>query len=274
MQTQEAQAPDFATVIGAIRREYEVLDRWLAALNDKAWEGPTACSEWPVSKVVSHLGSGAEIALQTIEEQVGGGPAADQAARQRVWDHFNALTAPQPLYDEFRDRNEKYLKYVEALRPEQRERRVKFFAGELPVAGFSLFRLGEVTLHSWDVRVGLDPTARLLASSVGPYLPQTLQTMNRRANKDAKAALDGTAWNVALWGPVERQFTLVVRDGNVEAVDKPSSTPAASLRMATEAFCRLPFGRLPLEQAERDGEVDIGGDRATALRLNELFPGF
>jgi uncharacterized protein (TIGR03083 family) len=274
MQTQTAQAPDFTTVIGAIRREYEVLDRWLAALSEQAWQGPTACSEWPVYKVVSHLGSGAEITLQTILEQVGGGPPADQEARQKVWSHFDSLTAPQPLYAEFRDRNQQYFAALDALPADKREQRVKFFAGELPVAGFSLYRLGEFTLHSWDLRVGLDPTARLLSTTVGPYLPQSLQTMNRRANKDAKQALDGTAWSVALWGPVERQFALVVRDGNVEAVDEPPGTPAASLRISAEAFCRLCVGRLPLEQAERDGEVDLGGDRATALRLNELFPGF
>jgi uncharacterized protein (TIGR03083 family) len=274
MQTPTAQAPDFATVIGAIRREYEVLDRWLAALNDEAWQGPTACSEWPVYRVVSHLGSGAEIALQTLDEQLTGGPPADQAARQRVWSHFDSLTAPRPLYDDFRDRNDKFFACLDALPADQREQRIKFFAGELPVAGYSLFRLGEFTLHSWDIRVGLDPTARLLASTVGPYLPQALATMNRRANKDAKQALDGTAWSFAVWGPVERQFAVVVRDGNVEAVDEPLGTPAASLRMSTEAFCRLCVGRLPLEQAERDGEADIGGDRAMALRLNELFPGF
>src|SRR5207248_9334995 len=135
---------------------------------------------------------------------------------------------------------------------DKREQGVKFFAGELPIVGYSLFRLGEFTLHSWDVRVGLDPTARLLPTTVGPYLPQTLQTMNRRANKDAKQALDGTAWNIALWGPVERQFALVVRDGNAEAVDSSPGTPAAALRMSAEAFCRLCHGRLPLEQAERD----------------------
>src|SRR4051794_18900252 len=135
MQTQTAQAPDFVTVIGAIRREYEVLDRWLAALSAEAWQSETACDEWPVYKVVSHLGSGAEITLQTLEEQLTGGPAADQEARQRVWGHFDSLAAPQPLYDEFRDRNAKYFAYLDALPVDKREQRVKFFAGELPVAG-------------------------------------------------------------------------------------------------------------------------------------------
>jgi hypothetical protein len=122
--------------------------------------------------------------------------------------------------------------------------------------------------------VGLDPTARLLPTTVVAYLPQALGTLNRRANKEAKQALDGTAWNFTLWGPIDRQFALVVRDGNVEVVDEPPGTPAASLRMSAEAFCRLGTGRLPLEQAVRDGDADIGGDRAAALRLNELFPGF
>jgi uncharacterized protein (TIGR03083 family) len=274
MQTQVTRAPDYATVVGALRREHDVVDRWLAALSERAWQGPTGCSEWPVAKVVSHVGSGAEITLGTLKEQLEGGPEAGQEFRQGVWGHFDSLAAPEPLYAEFRDRNEQYLSYLENLPANLRERPVKFFAGELPVAEFALFRLGEATLHSWDLRVGLDPAARLLPTSVAPYLVQVLRTMDRRANKDAKAALDGTSYNLALFGPVEEQFVLVVENGKLDARDEAPGTPAAALRMSTEAFCRFCAGRLSLEQAEKDGEVDVGGDRAAALRLNQLFPGF
>ena len=54
MQTPTAQPADLATVVGVLRRESEVLVKWLDALAEGAWQGRTACSEWPVYKVVSH----------------------------------------------------------------------------------------------------------------------------------------------------------------------------------------------------------------------------
>src|SRR5438105_4295137 len=129
MQTQTPKQQDLAGVVGAIRREYEVLDRWLSAVSPAHWQGATYCDEWTVQKTVSHLGSGAEIHQLTILEHVDGTEPTTQEVRERIWGHFDSL-ASEPLHADFRDRNERYLTYLEQLPTEKRDRLVKFFAGE------------------------------------------------------------------------------------------------------------------------------------------------
>ncbi len=145
---------------------------------------------------------------------------------------------------------------------------------DLESGGYARYRLFELSLHSWDLRVALDPTARLLPDSVPPLWTIGTENVNRRANADAKTAMNGMVWGVAVHGPVEHQFALVVRDGAVQLADAPPSPPVAGLRLPAEAFIRLYTGRLPLEPAAAAGDVAIAGDRAAALRLNTLFPGF
>jgi uncharacterized protein (TIGR03083 family) len=273
MQTQTPQRQDFTSVVAAIRREYEVLNRWLSAISPAHWQGPTNCTEWDVTKTVSHLGSGAEIHQLTIAENVDGGAPVTNEVRQGIWGHFDSLT-PEPLYADFRDRNESYLRYLEGLPAAKREQNVKFFMGDRPVAGYAQYRLFELSLHSWDLRVGLDPTARLLPGSASALWSIGRENVNRRANAQAKTDQEGAVYGVEVYGPVNERFALAVREGAVQWLDSPPSAVAASVRLAAEACIRLYTGRLPLEQAEADGEVTITGDRAAALRLNALFPGF
>jgi uncharacterized protein (TIGR03083 family) len=280
MATQAPQRNDYATVVAAIRREYEVLDRWLSAVSPAHWQGPTNCTDWNVAKAVSHLGSGAEIHLLTVQENVGGGAPVAQETRQGIWDHFDSLAAPEPLYGDFRDRNEQYIKYLEALPAAQREQTVKFFMGDRPVGGYAQYRLFELSLHSWDLRVGLDPTARLLPTSVTALWSIAAENLTRRSNAQARTDLEGAVYGFQVYGPVEEQCAIAIKDGTVQRLDSPQdwgaggAAPAATVRLPAEAFIRLYTGRFPLDQAEANGDATITGDRAAALRLNQLFPGF
>lgn len=265
--------PELAEVVGALRDEYEVIDGYLAALHPERWHGPTACSDWRITNLVSHLGSGAEIHLLTMREYVDAGEPVTQEIRQGIWGHFDSL-APEPLHAAFRDRNQRYLDYAAQLSPEQQQRRVKMFAGELPPANYAQFRLQEVTLHSWDLRVALDPTARLLPRSVRVNFRLMRGNLARRANADARAALNGTVYAIDVYGPVVESFGLRVNADAVELLDTAPTDARARLRLPAEAYLRLGSGRLPLEQAEAAGDVAIEGDRALGLRLNALYPGF
>ena len=129
MQTHAPRRHEFTSVVPAIRREFEVLDRYLGALSAAHWLGPTYCSDWTVQKTVSHLGSGADLHLRTLKENLDGAEPTTAEVRQSVWDYFDSL-APEPLHAQFRDRMEAFLGYLEAMAPEARERTVRFFAGE------------------------------------------------------------------------------------------------------------------------------------------------
>ena len=272
MQTTE-QRHDPVAVTAALRREYELLDSCLAALRPERWAGPSAAAEWNVQKVVSHLGSGAEITLRTLQQELDGAAPLTAESRQEVWDHFDSL-APAPLFAAFEERNQAHLGYLEALAPEQRARRLRFFAGEAPVGEYSQYRLSELALHSWDIRVALDPTARLLPDTTRTLLPLMLQTLPRRANADARARLAGTAYAFVLAGAVRCELAVAVQAESVAVEQAWFGGPVATLWLPAEAFIRLLAGRLPLPVAEQAGELVVEGDGTAARALNELFPGY
>jgi uncharacterized protein (TIGR03083 family) len=266
-------APDYQQIVDAVGAEFRTLDQFLVALAPARWQGPTACTEWNLTKLVSHLTSGAIMHLSTVKVGTERAEPLTQEGRQQIWSRMDSLSADQ-LYPEFQRANREYQEYMEGLTPEQRGMRVQSFAGEVPMAVLTRFRLNELSLHSWDARVALDPTARLLFGSVGPLVEQALNTVARRSSADERARLKGTVFEIDLEGRHRRRIGLAVGEDAV-AVEQPGGgTPKAALWLPAEAFVRLAAGRFPLEAAERNGEVAIDGDRTTALRLNALFPGF
>jgi uncharacterized protein (TIGR03083 family) len=266
-------APDYQQIVDAVRDEFNTLDRYLGSLAPERWRGPTACTEWDLTKLVSHLGSGAVLMLRMVRSGLEGTPPQTQEERQQVWGHFDSL-APEQLYREFQQANTDALTYLDQLPADQRERRIPSFLGEVPAAVLLRARLAEISLHSWDVRVALDPTARLLFGSVGPLVDQTLGFVGRRSNAEARAELAGTVFELDLEGRNRRRIALVVNQDGVSVADPGQSSHRATLWLTGEAFVRLGAGRFALEAAERDGELAVDGDRQAALKLNALFPGY
>jgi uncharacterized protein (TIGR03083 family) len=266
-------APDYRQIVDAVRDEFEMLDRYLGALAPERWRGPTACTEWNLTRLVSHLGSGAVLYLRMVRSGLEGTPPQTQEERQQVWGHFDSL-APDQLYREFQQANTDALTYLDQLPEDQRERRIPSFLGEVPLAVLTRARLAEMSLHSWDARVAVDPTARLLFESVGPLVDQTLAYLGRRSNADARSELVGTVFELDLEGRNRRRIAVVVNQDGLTLADPGQTAPKATLWLTGEAFVRLAAGRFPLQAAERNGEVAMDGDRQAALRLNALWPGY
>jgi uncharacterized protein (TIGR03083 family) len=266
-------APDYQQVVDAVRQEFESLNQYLGALAPARWQGPTACTEWNLSKLVSHLSSGAVLYLRMVKAGLEGAPPQTQEERQQVWSHFDSLPADQ-LYREFQQVNTQALSYLDQLPADQRTRRVPSFLGEVPLAVLTRARLAELSLHAWDARFALDPTTRVLFASVGLLVDQTLAFIGRRSKAEERAQLAGTVYELDLEGRIRRRVALVVREDTVSVEDPGRATPRATLWLTAEACVRLAAGRFPLEQAEKNGEVAIEGDRQAALRLNALFPGY
>ena len=264
---------DFDRVRRALRREVEVLDLYVQALTPFQWQGETACAGWNVQKVVSHVGSGADLHLKTLKTALEGAPAVTQPERQAVWDFFDSLP-PDQLLPAFQDRARAYVDYLDGLSAEEGQTRlVQSFLGETPVVNFAQSRLSETALHSWDVRVALDATARLLADTVRAQFPYVLDGLTRRSKAEVRGELAGTRIALEVFGPVAQRFTLAIDADGVRASEGVGEADA-TLRLPAEAFVRLHSGRLPLERAESAGDVVMDGNRAKALRLNALFAGF
>jgi uncharacterized protein (TIGR03083 family) len=106
--------------ITALRDLHEELAALVPTLTGAQLTRPSGASEWTVAQVLSHLGSGSEIALagyQAALEQV---PAPGQEFNQRVWDRWNSMS-PEDQASAFLEHDAKLVETIEALTPDQRE---------------------------------------------------------------------------------------------------------------------------------------------------------
>ncbi|MET0966579.1 MAG: maleylpyruvate isomerase family mycothiol-dependent enzyme, partial [Nakamurella sp.] len=254
--------------ISALRTGHDTLVATLADLPEGGLTGPSGASEWTVADVLSHLGSGAEIGLATLEAALSGTEAPGGDFNQGVWDRWNAMT-PQDQADGFVKANEALVTRYESLDEHTRQtQRIKIFLPDpVDVATSAGFRLNEFTLHSWDVRVGGDPAAELAAEAVASLLdvaPYMFGWLGR-----PKDVLAGKAAVVAVTiNDPARAFGLEITD-RVALVDSPSA-PDASLAIPAEAWLRLVSGRLSPEHTP----VGVSATGAVSLdQLRQIFPG-
>lgn len=159
--------------IEALRAEHDTLAALVGQLSDAELAGPSGASEWTAAQVLSHLGSGAEIALAGYQARFTGSPAPADDFNQQVWDRWNTMAAADQASG-FVASDDALVAALEDLSSEQRESitvDLGFLAEPLPLGAVLAMRLNEAVQHGWDVRVGLDPTA-VIAESTAAVLAE------------------------------------------------------------------------------------------------------
>jgi uncharacterized protein (TIGR03083 family) len=253
---------DASPWVRAVRASHDRLAALVAGLDGGALRTQSYDTEWSVADVLSHLGSGAEISALYIEAGVTGGepPALDQF--KPIWDTWNARS-PEEQAAQSVIANEAYVSRVESLTPEERAAFHVTMFGRMPVdlAGALGMRLSEHALHTWDVAVTFDPTAKVAPDAVD-LLIDRLSLMTGFLGKQAPAPV-GVA--VTTTAP-DRSFTLDT--GGVTLTPAGADdAPTASLALPAEAFIRLVYGRL-------DNQDDLKASGVTLSELKSVFPGF
>jgi uncharacterized protein (TIGR03083 family) len=160
--------------IASLRALHDQLAALVPTLTDAQLTGRSGATEWTIAQVLSHLGSGSEISLASFRAALDATPAPEQDFNQGVWDRWNALS-PQEQASGFLAHDETLVATLEALTPEQRENlqiKIGFLPAPLGLAPVAGLRLNEVTLHSWDVRVAVDPAATVSDNDATVLLDQ------------------------------------------------------------------------------------------------------
>jgi uncharacterized protein (TIGR03083 family) len=256
-------------IIAVLRSGHDDLARYAEGLDEAALAGPSGASEWDVAHVLSHLGSGAEIGLATLESALDGGKSPGGEFNEGVWARWNAMS-PTEQRDEFVAANRRFVERLEGLDATTRtELRVDmgFLPAPISVAEAARMRLSEFTHHAWDVKVGADPSAvldpdavPLLFDMVGPFLGW-ISRPDALGGKHATLAIELTH--------PERSFGLSLGDA-VTLTDRPDY-PDGVLRIPAEAWLRLVYGRLAPQWTPAG--VEITGP-VTLDDLRRTFPGF
>jgi uncharacterized protein (TIGR03083 family) len=254
--------------IAALRATHDGLAALVPGLTDEQLTGPSGAAEWTVAQVLSHMGSGAEIGLATLETALGAGRAADPGFHQSVWDRWDAMD-PREQATTFLDHDARLVKAFEALTDEQRTTtpvHLGFLPEPLSLASYAGMRLNESAQHSWDVRVALDPSAAIPADVAAVLVEHLAGGLSFLVGfiGEADALTEPVVVDIEGSG-----YGLVVTD-QVAVVAEPVY-PTATFTGPLEAALRLVGGRLgPAYTPER---VTVTG--AVSLDdLRRVFPGF
>lgn len=256
-------------VIAALRSGHDALSAYAAGLDEQDLTGPSGAGEWDVAQVLSHLGSGAEIALAALDRALSGGGGPPEGFNQSVWDRWNAMS-PMERRDGFIEANRRLVERYEALDPAAREQ-LRIDLGFLPapvsVADAARMRLMEFTLHSWDARVGAEPATGLAPQAVPLLLDAVSASLGWISKPEA---LGGRRAELAvdLTDP-QSSYGLLLADA--VSVGKRPERVDGVLHAPAEAWLRLVTGRLA--PARTPNGVDVSGP-VTLDDLRRVFPGY
>lgn len=262
-------ANDARERIGALRRSHDDLAALVATLSNDALGTQSGAAEWTIARVLSHLGSGAEISRNTLRGSIEGTGAPDGSTLAPIWDRWNAMS-PTEMARGFVEADELLVAEFERLDDDAIENLpvdLGFLPEPVDVATTATFRLSEHALHSWDVYVGFDSTAAVAPYAV-PLLAEQMVRMvgftSRPIGKTADVMLRATE-------PPQDYLLELGEAVGLRPVGDTTADAGTTLHLPAEALLRLAAGRLKPQYTPRS--VSIEGE----LSLDDLravFPGY
>jgi uncharacterized protein (TIGR03083 family) len=256
--------------IAALKSGHDELATIVRGLSDADLTGPSGCADWDISQVLSHLGSGAEINLATVQAALEGKPNPSQSFNTSVWDRWNAMT-PRERADGFLVSNAKLLELYDSLDAETRSTlkiSMNFLPDPIDVGVTAGLRLSEFAFHSWDVRIAYDKAATLAPEAVESlfgtigYMLHWIAKPEALAGQTAVLRIDTT----------DPASTLTLRLGEEIKIEDGAATDTdGTLTIPAEALLRLLTGRLAPSHTPSSVTIDGPVDLDTVRRA---FPGF
>ena len=251
--------------IEELRANHDRLRAVIEGLSEDQLKSQSGAESWTVADVLSHLGSGAELQRHQIVAAVGDGEG-EPPENQAVWDRWNAMP-PQEQASSFLVADDRLVSSYEALTGEERETitvDLGFLPAPVPVATPLAMRLSEQTLHGWDARVGLDPTAALADEAARLLLQHHSESLSFLLGFVGKAEAVSEPIRLAV-----DDYTLVVDDP--VRLERGAEGITAKYAGPLEAFVRLLAGRLDPEHTPDAAEVS---GNASLADLRKVFPGY
>jgi uncharacterized protein (TIGR03083 family) len=252
------------SAIATLAASHERLRALVEPLSGDQLRTPSFCDDWSIAQVLSHLGSQSEIISGMLVAARDGVEAPSTDDNPKVWARWDAL-APEEQRASSLATNATELGHLQGLSEEQRaDLQISLFGGmmEVDAAGYARLRLNEHTMHSWDIAVTLDPTARLAPDAVGSILDAASTLVSYMGKPQGRSF----SLRLELTGPDEVRALVV---GEQVAIEPWADRPVdGTLRLPAEAFVRLLYGR-----ALDDDPWHLDSTAVTPADLRATFPG-
>lgn len=264
-------ATDPRTFIATLRESHDKLDALVRPLMPEHVRDQSYCTDWSIAQVLSHLGSGAEIAMLSLPGALGEAEPVGRDAFSPVWDKWNAKSPDEQAADGLAS-DEQHVKALEALTDDQLAALSMNFFGmmQLDAAGMVRMRLGEHVLHTWDVAVMADPAATVQADAVDLLIDNVPQFLAPRLGKPL-----AEPFSVRITTTDPARDYLLTSGESITATDWTGEADAGAgavphVTMPAEALLRLSYGRLDPEHTPSS----VSADPAVLDKLRTIFPGF
>ncbi len=258
------------TIIAELRDGHETLATLLSGLGDEDLARQSGSADWDISQVLSHLGSGAEIARTGLQAALDGTPLPGPDILRAIWSVWDAMSRRQRAQG-FLRANDMLTTLYESLDASTREK-LRIDMGFLPapvdVATAARLRLAEVTLHAWDIRVSFDQHAALPSHAAATLLhgePDLIAWIGKAQALDGRHAVI----QVTTSDPAS-VFALRLQEPISTHLAIPAQ-PDGTLDLPAEAWLRLIAGRLAPQNTP---ETVTATGAADLVLLRRVFPGY
>lgn len=255
---------DPRALIGVLRNSHERLAGLVMPLTPDQLRAQSYDTEWTIAQVLSHLGSGAEIATLSLAAALGGRGQLDQGAFPAIWDAWNNRTPDMQAADALTWDGEHISRLEQLTDAELDSIGLEFFGRQMDAAGLVRMRLSEHAMHVWDVAVSLDPGATVAEDAILPVMEQVTQLFQFVA----KPAGDSFRVRLRTTAP-DGDYLLDVGDSVTLSDWADGSAADGEITLPAEALLRLFYGRLDPEHTPQYSAEGIELDR-----LRAVFPGF
>jgi uncharacterized protein (TIGR03083 family) len=255
---------DPRALIAVLRNSHERLAGLVQPLTADQLRAQSYDTEWTIAQVLSHLGSGAEIATLSLAAALGGRGQLDQSAFPAIWDAWNNRAPEMQAADSLTWDGEHIRRLEQLTDAELDSIRLDFFGRELDAAALIRLRLSEHAMHVWDVAVSLDPGAFVAGDAILPVMGQVTQLFQFVA----KPAGDSFRVRLRTTEP-DGDYLLDVGESVTLSGWADGSAVDGEITLPAEALLRLFYGRLDPEHTPQYTAEGIELDR-----LRAVFPGF
>jgi len=259
--------PSPQVLIAALRHSHERLASLVRAVSEDFLTSRSYCTDWSVAQVLSHLGSGAEIALMMLDSALSGEPM-DRSGFAPIWDAWNAKTPAQQAAGCL-PADEAHISRLEGLTGAELDSiNVDFFGMQLDAAGVVRLRLSEHAVHTWDVAAAIDPEAVVAPDAVAlltGHLPWLAERTGRPGDQPLRVRLRGSNPDLDLLLEVADKVTLAPWQA------EGTGPVDGEIGMSTEGLLRLFYGRL---DAGHTPPATVTGAPALLDQLRAVFPGY
>ena len=255
---------DPRALIGVLRNSHERLAGLVTPLTPDQLRAQSYDTEWTIAQVLSHLGSGAEIATLSLAAALGGRGQLDQGAFPAIWETWNNRTPDMQAADSLTWDGEHISRLEQLTDAELDSIGLEFFGRQMDAAGLIRLRLSEHAIHVWDVAVSLDPGASVAEDAILPIMEQVTQLFRFVA----KPAGDSFRVRLRTTDP-DGDYLLDVGESVTLSDWADGSDADGEITLPAEALLRLFYGRLDAEHTPQYSAEGIELDR-----LRAVFPGF